>query len=281
MSDSPTPADSSEKKTSRAGRNLPAAIGVGVGLVAMIIVTLFFAKVVFAFIVMAALTIAIFEIATAMRIRDIALPALPVAVGGVIAMVFAYFINTEYALVALALTVVLVLLYRLPGGPDGFVRDASAGIFGLGYLFIMGTLVMLMLTAEDGHWRVAAFIACTAGSDIGGYAFGVLLGKHPLAPKISPKKSWEGLAGSVVFGMLIGVAIVHFGLGADWWVGIVLGAVCAFFGTLGDLSESMVKRDLGIKDMGSILPGHGGMMDRLDSLVICAPITFVVMYALI
>ena len=105
-------------------------------------------------------------------------------------------------------------------------------------------------------------------SDIGGYAAGVLFGKHPMAPSVSPKKSWEGFAGSVVACVVGGVAlVVRWLLDGPWWAGVVLGAVAAVGATLGDLCESMIKRDLGIKDMGSILPGHGGLMDRLDSLL--------------
>lgn len=282
MSESANTGDAEKKSSSRAGRDLPAAIGVGLGLVVMIVISLFYAKTVFAFIVMAALTIGVFELASAMRTGGIKLPAVPVAAGGVIAMLVAYFGGSlEYVLLTFAVTILAIFLVRMPAGPEGFVRDASAGFLSLGYLFLMGTLVMLMLAEVDGHWRVLAFIACTAGSDIGGYAVGVLFGKHPLAPKISPKKSWEGLAGSAAVGILIGSLIAVFGFETDWWIGAILGIAAAVFGTFGDLCESMIKRDLGIKDMGNLLPGHGGIMDRLDSLLIVAPVAFVVMYALI
>lgn len=281
MSESPSPADSEPKKSSRAGRNLPAAIAVGVSLIAMIIAALFIVKTAFAFVVMIALTIAVFELANAMRAANIALPAIPVAVGGVAAMLVTYFISANHALVALALTVIAVFLYRLPGGADGFVKDVTAGIFSLGYLFVMGSVVMMMLSVDDGHWRVLTFIGVTVASDVGGYAAGVFLGKHPLAPNISPKKSWEGLGGSITASILVGLLFTIYGLGADWWVGLILGFFAAVAGTLGDLSESLIKRDLGIKDMGNLLPGHGGIMDRLDSLIVVAPVAFIIMYLFI
>lgn len=281
MSESPIPADSKSKKSSRAGRNLSAAIAVGLSLIALVLVSLFVVKTVFAFVVMVALTIAIFEISQAMRTAGINLHAFPVAIGGVAAMAVTYFADPTHTIVVFAITIIAVFLWRLPGGQDGFVRDVSAGVFGLGYLFVMGTVVMLMLSADDGHWRVLVFIGCTVASDIGGYAAGVLFGKHPLAPSISPKKSWEGLVGSVIGSSIVGVLIVVYGLDVDWWVGIILGALCAVVGTLGDLCESLIKRDLGIKDMGNLLPGHGGIMDRLDSLVVVAPFAFIAMYALI
>lgn len=281
MSESPVPADSESKTSSKAGRNLPAAIAVGLSLIALVIFSLFIVKTVFAFVVMTALTVATFEIAQAMRTAQINIPAIPVAIGGVVAMLVTYFENSNHTIAVMALAIIAIFLYRLPHGVDGFVRDVSAGIFTLGYLFVMGSLVMLMLTPEDGPWRVLAFIGCTVASDVGGYAAGVFLGKHPLAPSISPKKSWEGLAGSVLGSVIFGTLIAIYGFETDWWVGVILGVVCALAGTLGDLSESLIKRDLGIKDMGNILPGHGGIMDRLDSLLVVAPVAFVVMYFLI
>ena len=118
-------------------------------------------------------------------------------------------------------------------------------------------------------------------SDLGGYVFGVLWGKHPMAPKISPKKSWEGFAGSVTFGVLAGVGMTIFALDAQFWIGIILGLVLVAAGTCGDLVESLIKRDVGIKDMSSFVPGHGGVMDRLDSLLLAAPPAWLLMTLLL
>ena len=116
------------------------------------------------------------------------------------------------------------------------------------------------------------YVLVTVASDTGGYAVGVLRGRTPMAPSLSPKKSWEGFAGSVVTSAVVGALAVTLLLDGAWWAGAVVGAVAAAFATVGDLAESAIKRDLGIKDMGSILPGHGGVMDRLDSLVVTAPV---------
>lgn len=278
-SDVPDPHAVPKGSNSRAGRDLPAAIGVGVTLIALIGVSLFVVKDVFAIVVAAALTIGVFELANAFGAAGIRLPRIPVVTGGVAAMAAAYLLeDTSYALVILAITVLAVLIGRLPLGAEGFLRDVSAGLFVLGYLFLMGVLVMRMLAAEDGQWRIVAFIACTVASDIGGYAVGVLFGKHPMAPSISPKKSWEGFAGSFAFGVGLGILVVVYAFAAPWWIGIILGAACVVAGTVGDLCESLIKRDLGIKDMGNILPGHGGIMDRLDSLIVAAPVAFIVLY---
>jgi phosphatidate cytidylyltransferase len=274
-----TPAEAEKK--SRAGRNLPAAIGVGVGLVAVVLASLFLVKDIFLAVVVVALGVGLFELARAFSTVGIRIPLAPVLTGGTIMLVGAFYGGMETAAVAMALTVIGTLVWRLADGADGFVRDSSAGVFAVSYLFLMGTFVMLMLLEDDGPWRVVAFIVATIASDIGGYAAGVLFGKHPMAPTISPKKSWEGFTGSLIVGVAASIATVHYALDGRWWVGIILGVAGVVFATLGDLSESLIKRDLGIKDMGDLLPGHGGLMDRLDSLIAVAPIAWLVLHVLV
>ncbi|MCL3818841.1 phosphatidate cytidylyltransferase [Aeromicrobium wangtongii] len=268
-------------KTSRAGRNLPASIAVGVALVAMVVVSLTVLKESFVVVIAVALGIGLFELARAFSTARIHLPVLPVMTGGTIMLIGAYYGSMETAAVAMALTVLGTMVWRLSEGAEGFVRDVSAGIFSLSYLYLMGTFVVLMLKEADGPWRIVAFIAATVASDIGGYVAGVLFGKHPMAPTISPKKSWEGFTGSMLFGIATGIVTVTYALDGPWWVGVVLGIAGVVFATLGDLSESLIKRDLGIKDMGNLLPGHGGLMDRLDSLIAVAPVSWLILYLLV
>lgn len=269
------------KDHGRAGRNLPAAIGVAVALIAMILASLLFVKDAFVLVVVVALGVGMFELVRAFATAGIRIPIPPVLTGGTLMLVSAFYGGMEEASVTLALAVIATLVWRLSDGPDGFVRDASAGLFVLAYLFLMGAFVLLMLVETDGPQRVLAFIIATIASDIGGYAAGVLLGKHPMAPNISPKKSWEGFAGSLVFGIITGILSVTYLLHGPWWVGIVLGVAGVVMATLGDLSESLIKRDLGIKDMGDLLPGHGGLMDRLDSLIAVAPVAWLIMNYLV
>ena len=280
--DPPTEAAPVEKK-SRAGRDLPAAIGVGVVLVGFVLLSLFLVKDVFLGVVALALTVGLWEIARAVRTVGIRVPVIPVAMGGLVMLVASYYAEDGLgsASVAMALTVIGILVWRLSEGPDGFVRDATAGIFSLSYLYLMGVFVCLMLVESDGPWRIVAFILATVASDTGGYIAGVLFGKHPMAPTISPKKSWEGLAGSFIVSIGASIAIVILALDGPWWAGIALGAVGVIMGTLGDLLESLIKRDLGIKDMSDLLPGHGGLMDRLDSLIAVAPFAWLVLYTLV
>lgn len=276
-----SPQTAAPPKHGRAGRNLPAAIAVGVTLGGTVVASLFVVKDLFVPVVALALLVALFELQRAFASAGIKIPVVPVGVGGVVMLVAAYYSDMETAAVAMALTSIGTLVWRLADGADGFVRDASAGVFTLAYLFLMGSFVLLLLVEDDGPWRIVAFIVATIASDIGGYVAGVLLGKHPMAPSISPKKSWEGFIGSLIAGIVAGVATVTLALEGNWWVGVLLGAAGVVMATLGDLSESLIKRDLGIKDMGSLLPGHGGLMDRLDSLIAVAPVAWLILHHLV
>ena len=269
------------ERPSRAGRNLPAAIVVGVSLGLIVIASVFFVKDFFVAVVVIALGVGMIEITRAFKTAGIQVPLLPVITGGSVMLIGAFYGGIETAAVAMALTVIGTLIWRLADGAEGFVQDSSAGIFVLSYLPLMGVFAMLMLSETDGQWRILAFIVATIASDTGGYIAGVLFGKHPMAPTISPRKSWEGLVGSMIFGMTAGVLTVTYGLDGRWWVGLILGAVAVIMATLGDLSESLIKRDLGIKDMGDLLPGHGGLMDRLDSLIAVAPFAWLVLHYLV
>lgn len=269
------------QRTSRAGRNLPAAIGVGVVLAVIGIGSLFIVKDVFVLLLVVALGAGLWELARALRVGGTIIPVVPVVTGGTLMLVGGFYGGMETAAVAMALTVIGTMIWRLADGPDGFVRDATAGVFSISYLYLMGVFVVLMLVEADGPWRIVTFIAVTVASDTGGYFAGVLFGRHPMAPSISPKKSWEGFTGSLLLGVTAGALLVAFALHGNWLVGVLLGVATVIMATLGDLSESLIKRDLGIKDMGDLLPGHGGVMDRLDSLIAVAPIAWLLLYYLV
>ncbi|WP_167003556.1 phosphatidate cytidylyltransferase [Mumia sp. ZJ430] len=265
----------------RGGRNLPAAIGVGVGLAAAVVLSLFFVKALFVVVVLVAAAVAIWELTGALGKAGIAIPLPPLMAGGLATLAASYVGGTEAIAIGTALTVLGIFVYRMPGGADGFVRDVSAAVFVFGYVPVLGSFVVLMSAEDDGAWRIVTFIVVTIASDIFGYAAGYKLGKHPMAPTISPKKSWEGFGGSVAGCVLAGVLCVTFALDGRWWVGVLLGVVAVAMATLGDLSESMIKRDVGIKDMSDLLPGHGGLMDRLDSLLAVAPVCWLVLHFLV
>ncbi len=264
-------------KPSRAGRNLRAAIVVGLLLGGLALVTLFTIKVIFLIYVAAVIALGLWELTRALEVRGIRLPLVPVAAGGAVMLGLAYYSGERPLVAALAVTVIAVLAWRMAGGSAGYLRDVTAGIFTLVYLPLMASFVALMLAAPDGSRRVLAWIVVTICSDIGGYLVGSLLGRHPMAAVISPHKTWEGFAGSALACIVAGVLLLPLLLHGTWWQGVVLGVAAVGAATLGDLSESMIKRDLQIKDMGTVLPGHGGVLDRIDSLLITAPVVWLLL----
>lgn len=263
----------------KGGRDLRAAIGVGLGLGALVVLSLFIVKWLFVGVVAAVVVIGMWELTSRLsESKGINVPRPPLAVGGVGMLVAAYLGGPESALVALALTCLAVLVWRMSEPPADYLRDVTAGIFTAFYVPFLATFVMLMLAADDGPRRVVLYLVLTVCSDTGAYAAGSRFGKHKLAPRISPGKTREGLVGAVLLCMLIGALGMNLMIDqGSWWQGLVLGACVAVSATLGDLGESMIKRDLGIKDMGTLLPGHGGLMDRLDSLLPTAPVVWLVL----
>lgn len=253
--------------TSRAGRNLPAAIASGLVLGALVIVTLATVKWLFAVLVIAALVIAVREFVQAFAQRGIHLSRTPLIIGAIAIPAAAYVYGLTGQAIAFGVLVLATIFWRIRRGIDGYVGDITASTFVLAYLPFLAGFLMLTLATDNGPWRVIVFILLTVGNDIGGYAAGVLFGRHPIAAHISPKKSWEGFAGSIVAQAIIGALAFTYLLDAPWWQGVIAGLVMTVSATAGDFAESAMKRDLGLKDMGSLLPGHGGMMDRLDSLI--------------
>ncbi|MFF0205000.1 phosphatidate cytidylyltransferase [Streptomyces sp. NPDC005017] len=277
MPDAPQPAPAPQKKS--AGRDLGAAIGVGVGLGAVIVASLFVVKAVFVGVVAVAVVVGLWELTSRLEERKgIKAPLVPLALGGAAMVVAGYARGVEGAWVAMALTALAVLVWRMSEPPEGYLKDVTAGVFAAFYVPFLATFVALMLTADDGAWRVLTFLLLTVVSDTGAYAVGWRFGKHKLAPRISPGKTREGLLGAVSFAMVAGALCMEFLVdGGSWWQGLLLGLAVAASATLGDLGESMIKRDLGIKDMGTLLPGHGGIMDRLDSLLPTAPVVWLLL----
>jgi phosphatidate cytidylyltransferase len=268
----------------RTGRNLPVAIGVGAVLGGLVLLTLLTVKATFLLYVGIALFIALRELATAAAKRNVTIPLAPVTAGGAAMLTCMYWIGPQAALAALALTVVAIFAWRLRDGPGGYLRDVTGGVFAAAYLPFMGTFVAAMLVPADGPRRILTFIIVTISSDIGGYFAGITLGRggrHPMAPVISPKKTWEGFAGSAAACLVAGWLCVTLLLHGHYWQGLLTGAAAVLAAILGDLAESMIKRDLEIKDMGTLLPGHGGLLDRLDSLLVVAPVVWLLLYVFI
>jgi phosphatidate cytidylyltransferase len=266
------------------GRNLPVAAAVGIALIAGALVTLFTVKATFLIYMGLGLGIGLHELDDALRTREIRIPLIPVLLGGAAMVTSAYWAAGGAVTASFALTLIAVLGWRLFGGAEGYVKDVTGAMFATAYLGLPGAAVAAMLAAPDGPKRVLTFVVLTICSDIGGYFAGITLGRgaaHKMAPTISPKKTWEGLGGSALTVIVAGVILVPVLLHGSWWQGAIIGVAAVAAAVLGDLAESLIKRDLGIKDMGSLLPGHGGVLDRLDSLVICAPVVWLLLAAFI
>jgi phosphatidate cytidylyltransferase len=287
----PASPDVPKKDHGRAGRDLPAAIGSAVVLVGLILLSLFFWKTAFMAIVAVAVVVAVWELQRGLSAKDIDIPEQPLMLGSAVMVVVAYFWGAPALVTATAVSALVIMLWLLRRGVDGYVQNATASVFTLIYVPFLASFVALLLAEggttpgfgfdfdDLGMRGVITFIAITVASDVGGYIAGVLFGRHPMAPVISPKKSWEGFAGSLLACVGVGVWLVTAFLGGDWWVGVLLGLIAVVMATLGDLCESVMKRDLGIKDMSQIIPGHGGLMDRLDSLLATvAPIWLLLHY---
>ena len=270
------------KRGIRTGRNLPVAIGVGAALGGVALLTLLTVKATFLIYMGAALAVALHELDSALKTREIRMPVIPVALGGAAMVTSAYWAAGGAVMASFALTFIAVLVWRMFSGTEGYVRDISAGIFAAAYLGLLGATVAAMLAPSDGGKRVLTFIILTICSDIGGYFAGITLGRtgaHKLAPAISPKKTWEGFAGSALASIVAGAILLPALLHGHWWQGVVIGAAAVVAAVFGDLAESMIKRDLSIKDMGTLLPGHGGILDRIDSLIFCAPVVWLLLAA--
>jgi phosphatidate cytidylyltransferase len=272
-----TAAPASEPKRTRMGRNLPVAIAIGIALGGLALLTLFTVKATFLAYMGGVVAVGLWELRQALADRGISLPLIPIVAGGAAMFTLAYWYGAQPALAALAVTVLVLMAWRLPGGAQGYLRDLTASVFTLAYLPMLGVFVPLMLSAPDGARRTLIFLLLAVCSDVGGYFAGIFTGRHPMAPGISPKKTWEGFGGSVVACLAAGAITLPLLLHAHVWQGLILGAVAVAAATLGDLVESMIKRDLEIKDMGRVFPGHGGAMDRLDSLVFVAPVTWLLL----
>jgi phosphatidate cytidylyltransferase len=274
--------DASGTSPSRAGRNLPIAISVGVSLGLVILASLMFRKQVFIGVLTVAICFAVWEMRDGLARGRVNVPLVPSVIGAVTMTIGSYLGGGQALAVCFGLTCISVLLWCVSDGLQNAVRDIVGGIFVAAYVPLLASFSSLLLAAPtDGAQRVAVFIIVTVCSDVGGFAVGVMTGRHPMAPSVSPKKSWEGAAGSALACVIAGVVTVTVILGGSWWAGAILGLAVVLAATLGDLTESMIKRDLGIKDMGSILPGHGGFMDRLDSLLLSAPVAWAVLTVLV
>ena len=273
--DDPGPAwQDAKRPPGKAGRDLPLAIGVGIVLGALVLASLLIYRQVFLAVIAIAVGVAVWEFAQAMRSGGIRVPTWTLLGCGLGMQGLTWFGGPDMLFLGLGVTIVVLVVWRFADGATGYHSDIpSATLVGVFVPFLAGFAVLL-LVPPDGAKRVIATLLLVVLSDTGGYIAGVLVGRHPMAPTISPKKSWEGMAGSLLACAVGGAVALQFMFGHAWWKGAVFGAAIAVAATVGDLTESLVKRDLGVKDMSRLVPGHGGLMDRLDSILLALPVAY-------
>ncbi|RZS66050.1 phosphatidate cytidylyltransferase [Agromyces ramosus] len=272
-----------EKIQARTGRNLILAILIGLAFGGALLLSLLVFKELFMVFAVVLAGFASYELTQALRKAEFHVPRIPTVASAVLAMPIAYYAGAGGQLLAVLGAMLLVAVWRLveqalPShrrSAASLVRDLAAGTFVQGYVTFLATFTVVLTAADGGQWWTLAFIIIAVAADVGAYGFGLAFGKHKMAPVISPKKTWEGFAGGAAASLVAGVLLSTLMLGNTWWFGLVFGAAIFLTATLGDLVESLVKRDIGIKDMSSWLPGHGGFLDRLDSILPSAAVAYV------
>ena len=264
-----------ERIEAKAGRNLFAAIGIGVGLGALLLLSLLWFKELFMLFGGALVAFTSFELASALRFGGRNVPRLPTVIAALAVVPAAFYLGAGGTWLVTLAGIAFVALWRIAelvrpshrGSAIEVGKDVAAGALVQVYVPFLAGFAVLLTAQEGGQWWTLAFILIVVAIDIGAYASGVAFGKHKMAPRISPGKTWEGFAGAAVVSVVAGVLLSLFMLGEPWWLGVIFGLTMVFTATIGDLTESLIKRDLGIKDISTWLPGHGGFLDRLDSIL--------------
>ncbi len=255
----------------RAGRKLIPSIFVSLLLLGLIFGTIAIAPLLFFALIWIVIMIGIREIAHAYRKGGIDLPDYVLMIAATVLLVATWSGNTQGLAVSAGLTIPILMFALLLISQKDFIKRSTSAVFITFYLAVLGGFILLLANDPDGALRIFALVALIACNDTFAYFAGVLIGKHKLAPSISPKKSWEGLIGGAVAAVIGGAAIFHYLFETNWIIGAAIGLMTVITATCGDLIESAIKRDLAIKDMSNLLPGHGGIMDRLDSALFTAP----------
>jgi phosphatidate cytidylyltransferase len=255
----------------RAGRKLIPSIFVSLLLLGLIFGTIAIAPLLFFALIWIVIMIGIREIAHAYRKGGIDLPDYVLMIAATVLLVATWNGDTQGLAVSAGLTIPILMFALLLISQKDFIKRSTSAVFITFYLAVLGGFILLLANDQDGALRIFALVALIACNDTFAYFAGVLIGKHKLAPSISPKKSWEGLIGGAVAAVIGGAAIFHYLFETNWIIGAAIGLMTVITATCGDLIESAIKRDLAIKDMSNLLPGHGGIMDRLDSALFTAP----------
>lgn len=272
----------------RSGRNLLVAIAIGLLLGLSFLASLFFIEELFIVFLVAAAGVGTYEFATALRHVHRDIPRFASVIGVSAQIVCAYYWGSQGLLWSLGTALFFVGSWRLlelirkdhRTGIRNVFLDLGIGNFLQIYIGFLLSFCALLLREDRGEWWILSFVIIVVVIDTSALGFGVLFGKHKFVPKISPSKTWEGFLGGALSACITGVLSAIFILDRPFLHGLILALALVFTATIGDLIESMMKRDLGVKDMSTLLPGHGGIMDRLDSMLPSCLAAFVVFQAL-
>jgi phosphatidate cytidylyltransferase len=267
----------------RTGRNLIAAIAIGVVFGAAFISSLIFLTWIFMIFAGVLMVFLALELTAAFRATGRNVPRIPsaIAAAGVIVATFYWHSRGQWLILLAGMG--FITLWRLVEAtipsrrksPKELGIDLLAGLFIQAYAIFLGSFTVLLASEKNGNLWVLSLLIVVVSTDTGAYVTGLLLGKHKMAPRISPKKTWEGFGGSIVAAQIASFLVGWLLLGNLPILDRVLfGLALALTATLGDLVESLIKRDLGIKDISNWLPGHGGFLDRLDSVLPSAAVAF-------
>ncbi|MFZ4065260.1 MAG: phosphatidate cytidylyltransferase [Rhodoluna sp.] len=223
------------------------------------------------------------ELSTALRQKNWYVPRIPVTAGSALVMPLAYIGGELWQWLGVLAIVAALMLWRgvqlvlshasFKRSFSEIIRDFSAAAFVVIYLPLTMSFAALLIREPahdevvDGKFWIITVVVSVILIDSSAYLFGRKLGKHPMLPKVSPKKSWEGFGVSVLFALASAIGLTVWLLELPWWFGALIAGVVLLSAVLGDFAESLIKRDLGVKDMSSWIPGHGGVMDRLDSML--------------
>jgi phosphatidate cytidylyltransferase len=263
------------------GRNLPLAVGSAVLFAVLFLGSAFVSKWALMSFIALAVVIAVLEVDAALRTTAARPPTAVVLVAGLAMLAGAFVYGARGQLAALIVMVLAVLVWSLADRSDPApLQSAGSGLLIGMWVPFLASFLALLLRRPDGQWYVILTVLLTAASDIFAYGVGYRFGRHKLAPAVSPGKTWEGVVGGMLGAMLVG-AIAGPLMIERLVVGhaVALGALVAIVAVVGDLAESAVKRSLGVKDLGRLLPGHGGMMDRVDAMLFTLPVAHLVLLA--
>ena len=264
----------------KAGRQLLPSIAVSLAILTVVFTSVYFVPVAFAVLVWVAVMLAIRELTNAYQSGGIDLPKLPLQIAGTALLISAWNGRISGLAVAMAIAIPNLLVFMLLTNPKDFVRRGASAAFAIFYIPFLAGFILLLSHEENGPARILTLVVLVSCNDTFAYLFGVLLGRHPLAPHISPKKTWEGFTGSIIATTIGSALVFKLALEKSWWIGAAIGLMAVVTATCGDLIESAVKRDLSIKDMGTLLPGHGGILDRIDSVLFTGPAVWFVLEAI-